>query len=93
MNKTELQQKIMVACHLLYQNKEQEAVQQVRELLVIFQDMIQQQTKEQLELSGNFALIMQQELLENFQHMDMLGIADCLQEKAILFIEFYFQNR
>ena len=77
---------------MLYQNKEQEAVQQVQELLVIFQNMIQQ-TREQMELSANFALIMQQELLENFQNADMLGMADCLKEKALLFTEFYFQTR
>ena len=93
MNRTELQQKIKTAYYLLYQNKEQEAVQQVKELLGIFQNMLQQQTKEQMELSGKIALIMQQELLENFQNVDMLGMADCLKEKAVLFTEFYFQNK
>lgn len=93
MNQTELQQKIKMTYYLLYQNKEQEAIQQVQELLFIFQNMIQQQTREQMELSGNFALIMQQELLENFQNADMLGMADCLKEKALLFTEFYFQTR
>ena len=88
-----LHKKINETVLLLYQNKEQEAMQQTKELIIVFQDMIQNQTKEQAEASGNFAILMQRELLENYQSLDMLGMADCLIEKAVLFTKFYFQNR
>ncbi|MDD6572484.1 MAG: hypothetical protein PUF12_08900 [Thermoflexaceae bacterium] len=93
MSENELQEKISEAALVLYQNKEREAMQQVKELLLIFQSMIQNQTKEQMETGGNFALLMQRELLENYKSLDMIGMADCLMEKATLFTQFYFQNK
>ena len=93
MDENVLQDKISEAVLLLYQNKEQEAMQQVKELIVMFQNMIQNQTIEHMEEIGNFAILMQRELLENYQSLDMIGIADCLTEKAVLFMKFYFQNK
>lgn len=93
MDENVLQDKISEAVLLLYQNKEQEAIQQVKELIVMFQNMIQNQTIEHMEEIGNFAILMQRELLENYQSLDMIGIADCLTEKAVLFMKFYFQNK
>ena len=40
MNENVLQQKISETVIMLYQNREQEAMQQVKELLLIFQNMI-----------------------------------------------------
>lgn len=54
--------------------------------------MIQNQTSEQVQAAGNFALLMLRELLENYQSQDMIGMADCLLEKAVLFTQFYFQK-
>lgn len=90
MDENVLQKKISETVIALYQNREQEAMQQVKELLFIFQNMIQNQTSEQA--AGEFAVLMLRELLENYQNQDMIGMADCLLEKAVLFMQFYFQN-
>ena len=92
MDENILQQKIDETVIALYQNREQEAMQQAKELLLIFQNMIQNQTSEQVQAAGNFALLMLRELLENYQRQDMIGMADCLLEKAVLFTQFYFQK-
>lgn len=92
MDENILQQKIDETVIALYQNREQEAMQQAKELLLIFQNMIQNQTSEQVQAAGNFALLMLRELLENYQSKDMIGMADCLLEKAVLFTQFYFQK-
>ena len=92
MDENILQQKIDETVIALYQNREQEAMQQAKELLLIFQNMIQNQTSEQVQAAGNFALLMLRELLENDQSQDMIGMADCLLEKAVLFTQFYFQK-
>ena len=56
MDENILQQKIDETVIALYQNREQEAMQQAKELLLIFQNMIQNQTSEQVQAAGNFAL-------------------------------------
>lgn len=92
MDENVLQKKISETVITLYQNREQEAMQQVKELLLIFQNMIQNQTSEQVQAAGNFALLMLRELLESYQNQDMIGMADCLLGKAVLFTQFYFQK-
>lgn len=92
MNEKELLREMEETSRMLYQNKEHEAMKKVTELLGIFQNMVSNQTQEQLALGGNFALVMLRELLEAYQNLDMLGMADCLMEKATLFVQFYFQN-
>jgi hypothetical protein len=54
MDENILQQKIDETVIALYQNREQEAMQQAKELLLIFQNMIQNQTVGQLELLSQF---------------------------------------
>ncbi|MBO5522375.1 MAG: hypothetical protein J5986_01670 [Roseburia sp.] len=92
MGEKELLREIEETSHMLYQNKEHEAMKKATGLLGTFQNMIKNQTQEQLALGGNFALVMLRELLEAYQNLDMLGMADCLREKAALFVQFYFQN-
>ena len=92
MDENVLQKKISETVIALYQNREQEAMKQVKELLLIFQNMIQNQTSEQVQAAGNFALLMLRELLESYQNQDMIGMADCLLGKAVLFTQFYFQK-
>ena len=43
---------------MLYQNREQEGIEKVAELLPILQAMVQQMSKLQSESCGNIALIM-----------------------------------
>ena len=73
---------------MLYQNREQEGIEKVAELLPILQAMVQQMSKQQTESCGNFALIMMKELLENYQRQNVIGMADCLMEKVELFVQF-----
>lgn len=77
---------------LLYQNKEKEGILEVGRLLKKFQNMIQSMTEKQIGEAGEIALIMLKELLEAYTRQDMLGMADCLMQKAKLFVQFYYQN-
>lgn len=73
---------------MLYQNREQEGIEKVGELLPVLQVMVQQMSKQQIESCGKFALIMIKELLENYQRQNVIGMADCLMEKVELFVQF-----
>lgn len=84
--------KINETSYMLYQNREQEGIAAVVELLLQFQDMIQNQSESQMAEGGAFALMMLRELLEAYQSQDILGMADCLMEKSVLFVQFYFQR-
>lgn len=79
--------------YLLYQNKEQDGIEGVMRLLEQFQDLLNQMTEKQMEEVGSFALMMMRELLETFQSQDILGMADCLMEKSVLFVQYYFQTQ
>ena len=77
---------------LLYQNKETEGMDTVKQLIGQFQSMLQSMTQKQLEDGGKFALLMIKELIENYEKQDMLGMADCLMEKSVLFVQFMDQT-
>lgn len=93
MDKQTLLSQINETAYTLYQNREQEGLEKTAALLEIFQSMMTGLTEEQVNLGGKFAIIMMQELLENYQQQDILGIADCLMEKAVLFVQFYHRTR
>lgn len=80
--------KIRETAELLYQNREQEGIMAVAGLLQTFQTEISNLSEEQMKNCGNFALLMLRELLENYQNQDMLGMADCLMGKSLLFIQY-----
>lgn len=92
MNEKTLLEKINETGYMLYQNREQEGIAAVAELLPVFQNMIKNQTESQMAEGGSFALMMLRELLEAYQSQDILGMADCLMEKAVLFVRFCYQN-
>ena len=73
---------------LLYQNKEQEGMEQVAQLLQQFQNIVQNLTEKQMQNVGNFALIMLKELMESYNCADMLGMADCLMVKSTLLVQY-----
>lgn len=77
--------------NLLYQNKEKDGIAEVTKLISQFQNIIQNMTESQLDSVGNFSLLMMRELVENYEKQDVLGLADCLTEKAILFVQFISQ--
>ena len=78
---------------LLYQNKENEGMTAVTQLIGQFQSMLQNMTQIQLENGGNFALMMMKELIENYENQDIIGMADCLMEKSRLFVQFIDQTK
>ena len=78
---------------LLYQNKENEGMTAVAQLIGQFQSMLQNMTQIQLENGGNFALMMMKELIENYDNQDIIGMADCLMEKSRLFVQFIDQTK
>ncbi len=92
MDENTLLEKINETGYMLYQNREQEGIAAVAELLPVFQSMIKNQTQSQIAESGAFALMMLRELLETYQSQDILGMADCLIEKSVLFVQFYFRQ-
>lgn len=92
MKEKELLGEIDKTVTVLYQNREKEAVEMVMRLLETFQIMMKEQTEEQIEQGGAFALLLMRELLDAYQKQDMLGMADCLMEKAVLWTRFYFQK-
>lgn len=54
--------------------------------------MLQNMTQMQLENCGRFALLMLKNLIENYENQDMIGMADCLLEKSMLFVQFINQT-
>ncbi len=93
MKENDVINKIQETAELLYQNHEQEGIAAVAELLVLFQSMLQNLTQEQTDSCGKFALLMLKELVEAYQHQDVLGMADCLMEKSVIFVQFVYQEK
>ena len=81
-------EKIKKAVCLLYQNREQEGISAVAEILNVLQELVNNLSVETMESCGRFAVLMLRELLENYQNQDMIGMADCLMEKTLLFLQF-----
>lgn len=92
MDENTLLRKINETGYMLYQNREQEGIAAVAELFPLFQNMIKNQTENQMAEGSAFALVMLRELLETYQSQDILGMADCLMEKSVLFVQFYFRQ-
>lgn len=92
MDENTLLETINETAYMLFQNREQDGLAAVKELLTIFQDMIKRQSEYGIAEGSAFAVTMLRELLETFQNQDMLGMADCLMEKSVLFVRFCFQR-
>lgn len=92
MTEKELLEKTGDTIRTLYQNKEIEGLEKVKELLPIFQSMLQEKAAAGVsnEVVGFFSML--KELIANFQDQNMLGMADCLEEKAVSFIQYYYQS-
>lgn len=92
MSEAEMMQYVEETARVLYQNKECEALERMKNLLEVLQEMVKKQSKAQLQAAGEFSIVMLRELMEAYQNNDMLALADCLMEKVTLFIPFYFQK-
>ncbi len=91
MGERTLQEEIDAVSVILYQNREQEALEQIGPLfgkLKAVSDALLQ-TNEDREQIEAFVSEMYKVLLEAYRQKDLLGMADCLQEKVTLAVELY----
>lgn len=79
MGETELKAEIERIIPLLYQNKGQAALEEVKALLAFFQEKMRNITTI-TEERKTFIVMSFKILLEAYQSHDMLAMADCLQE-------------
>lgn len=87
-----LQEEIDNVSILFYQNREQEAFERIGELfekLKIVTDALLQIEGEDREQILSYVSMMYRILYESYQQKDMLGMADGLQEYAVLATELY----
>lgn len=92
MTEKELLEKIGDTIRTLYQNKEIEGLEKVKELLPVFQNMLQERAAVEVSNEVLNCFSMLKDLVVNFQEQNMLGMADCLEEKAVSFIQYYYQS-
>ena len=87
-----LQEEIDEISVMMYQNREQEALKQFgvlsQKLKKVTDALLDVQEGDKGEISS-FIICMYQTLNQAYQHKDMLGMADCLQEYATLAVELY----
>ena len=84
-----LRKKTETAICALYQTREQEAVRLVAELLQEYQKLIREMLVEWKDERALIFLERLKMLVEQYQALDMLGMADCMEEFAQLMISFY----
>lgn len=92
MIENELYEQVEKTAELLYQNKEIEGITETAKLMEKFQKIIQDMTEAQSDAAGTFALLMMKELIESYEHQDVIGMADCLMQKATLLLRFISQT-
>lgn len=92
MNQTELMQSVSDTAKMLYQNREHEGLEQAENIIKVLQQLVKNQSQEQMQAAGTFSVAMMRELMEAYQNSDVMAVADCLMEKVVLFIPFYFQK-
>ena len=92
MNQTELMQSVSDTAKMLYQNREHDGLEQAEIIIKVLQQLVEKQSGEQMQAAGAFSVAMMRELMEAYQNSDVMGVADCLMQKAALFIPFYFQE-
>lgn len=85
----ELRKNTEAAICALYQNREHEAVQLVAGLLQEYQKLIQEMLVEWKEERALIFLERLKLLVEQYHALDILGMADCMEEFAQLMISFY----
>lgn len=85
MDKKKLIEKANETAVLLYQNREKEGMQGIRELLIVFQNKVQTMAQQQ-DKEVEIALSALKELLENYKNQDVMGMADWLMKKIEIFI-------
>lgn len=90
MREKEMVAKLENTIYLLYQNRAREAMEQVAEWLTVFQGLLGDGADTKHSELVRFGVVMVRELLEAYQTCDMMAMADCMAEKAVLFVQAYF---
>lgn len=87
-----LQDQIDEVSVMLYQNREKEALKQFmplfQELKTVSNALMETEGKADQQI-GLYITNMYQNLNASYKYKDMLGMADCLQEYALLIVELY----
>ena len=89
MSEQEMLGRIDKISRLLYQNKTNQIWDEIKGFLQELQLRVKG-ISDADEDALLFSIEMMKDLVENYQKQDVIGIADCLQEKVTLFIQFYF---
>lgn len=92
MSEKEMVGKIEDTIYWLYQNRAEEGIQMVVSWLTMFQSFLGDCESVKNPEIRSFGILMIRELLEAYQAHDVIGMADCMAEKSILFVKAYFQN-
>lgn len=87
MERSELIKKTKDAIDILYQNREQEAIRGVSELLNIYQQALQEMAEKPDQKTVLEYIEVLKRLVECFHAEDMLGMADCLYEYMLPILE------
>lgn len=87
MTENGLSKKIDDISVLLYQNQEKEAMEEMPALIREIQEMAQRIRKKCQDVPEAFVVSTIRELVESYKMRDMLAMADCLQQKALLMVE------
>lgn len=87
MNKSQIREKTNEILILLYQNRENDAINGIADLIQLYQQLLQNILNEAgAEQAAAFLNILKH-LIENYQAQDMLGMADCIQGEIMPFLE------
>jgi len=92
MGEQQLLKRIDEISQFLYQNKTNQIWNEVKKILQELQKMVTEITGISDEVTA-FSIEMLKELVDNYQNQDIIGLADCLQEKVTIFIQFYFEQK
>lgn len=88
MQKEEILKRIDETVICLYQNKQKEALNRAKELMTVFEHMAEIRA-EQKDGSVLQVIRFLKNFIENYNYIDMIGMADCLQEHARRLVEAY----
>lgn len=88
MQKEEAFKKIDETVVCLYQNKQKEALNKAKELMSFFERMAEIRAEEK---DGSVLQVIRflKDFIENYNYIDMIGMADCLQVHARSLIDAY----
>ena len=74
MNQTELMQSVSDTAKMLYQNREHDGLEQAEIIIKVLQQLVENQSEEQIQAAGAFSVAMMRELMEAYQNLSLIHI-------------------